>query len=60
MAKYQIDMRVDYSFEVEADSPEEAEKLAWEYDYQEDTSSYDGVYSIDVEEIEDDEEEEED
>lgn len=59
MAKFQIDMRVDYSFEVEADSPEEAEQRAWEYDYQEDTSSYAGVYSIDVEEIEDDEEEEE-
>ena len=53
MAKFFIKMRVDYAFEIEADSPEDAESKAWEYDYTEDGSAYDGVYSIDVEEIED-------
>ena len=52
MARYIVDMRVDYTFEVEADSPEEAESLAWEFDYTEDGSYYNGVYSIDVEEVE--------
>lgn len=56
MAKFNICMKVDYVFEVEADTPEEAESKAWEYDYEEDRSSYAGVYSIDVEEMEDDDE----
>ena len=52
MATWQIDMRVDYSFEIEAETAEEAEKLAWTYDYSNDQMAYQGVYSIDVEEIE--------
>jgi hypothetical protein len=56
MAKFNISMKVEYIFEVEADTPEEAESLAWEYDYEDDRSSYAGVYSIDVDEMEDDEE----
>lgn len=59
MPKYLVNMRVDYSFDVEADTPEEAEALAWEYDYQEDGTAYDGVYSIDVDKYEEDEEEDE-
>jgi hypothetical protein len=56
MAKWQIDMRVDYSFEIEAETAEEAERLAWEYNYSDDPMAYQGVYSIDVEEIEETEE----
>ena len=59
MPKYFIKMRVDYAFEIEADSPEDAESKAWTYDYNEDTAAYDGVYSIDVEELDEDEEEDE-
>lgn len=59
MANYFIRMRVDYAFEIEADSPEDAEAKAWTYDYTEDTAAYDGVYSIDVEELYEDEEEDE-
>jgi len=40
MAKFNISMKVEYIFEVEADTPEEAESLAWEYDYEDDHSSY--------------------
>jgi hypothetical protein len=56
MAKFNISMKVEYIFEVEADTPEEAESKAWEYDYEDDRSSYAGVYSIDVDEMEEDEE----
>ena len=52
MAKWQIDMRVDYSFEIEAKTAEEAERLAWEYNYSDDPTAYDGVYSIDVDVLE--------
>ena len=58
MAKFNISMKVEYIFEVEADTPEEAESKAWEYDYEDDRSSYAGVYSIDVDEIEGDEDDE--
>ena len=54
MPTYNIAMKVEYIFEVEAEDEQEAEKLAWEYDYEEDRSSYAGVYSIDVEELYDD------
>jgi hypothetical protein len=60
MARFTIDMRVDYSFEIEADSAEEAERLAWEYNYSDDHTAYQGVYSIDVEQLEEDDEDEED
>ena len=58
MATYNISMKVEYIFEVEADTPEEAESKAWEYDYCEDSSAYAGVYSIDVEEVEEEDESE--
>ena len=63
MPKYQIDMMVQFSGEIEADSEEAAEQLAWTswgetYDS---PITYDGVYSIDVEALdEEDEDEEED
>jgi hypothetical protein len=59
MAKFNVSMQVEYIFELEADTPEEAERLAWEYDYIEDSSAYAGVYSIEVDEIEEDESEDE-
>ena len=62
MAKYYVEMRIDFNGEIEADSKEHAEEIAWtawgdtsDYDIQ-----YDGVYSIDVEEVYEVEEEEED
>jgi hypothetical protein len=51
MAKFNISLQVEYIFELEADTPEEAERLAWEYDYNSDISAYAGVYSIDVDEV---------
>ncbi len=61
MPRYQVEMRIDFSGEIEAESEEAAEQLAWTswgetYDS---PIVYDGVYSIDVEEIEEDEEEDE-
>ena len=62
MSKFYVKMRIDFAGEIEAESEEQAEKLAWtSWGENSDAAiSYDGVYSIDVEEIEDDEEEEED
>lgn len=61
MPRYQVEMMIEFSGEIEAESEEAAEKLAWTswgetYDS---PIVYDGVYSIDVEEIEEDEEEDE-
>lgn len=52
MATFNISMKVEYIFEVEAEDALEAEAKAWEYDYEDDRSSYAGVYSIDVDEVE--------
>lgn len=62
MGRYYIQMRIDFAGEIEAESAEEAEKLAWTSwgDTTGDAISYDGVYSIDVEELDDEEDEEED
>ena len=51
-------MRVDFAGYLEADSEDEAEKLAWTSwgDTMDNDITYDGVYSIDVEEVEEDEE----
>lgn len=58
MARYNVRMTVEFEGEIEADSVEEAERLAI-YDK---TVQYSGLDSLDVEEIEeeDDEDEEED
>jgi hypothetical protein len=60
MAKYYVTMRIDFAGEIEADSKEHAEELAWTSwgDTADNDITYDGVYSIDVEEMEDDEEDE--
>jgi hypothetical protein len=63
MPRYQVEMMIEFSGEIEADSEEHAEQLAWTswgetYDS---PIVYDGVYSIEVEAVEeeDDDEEEE-
>ena len=62
MGRYYVEMRIDFNGEIEADSREHAEELAWTSwgDSTDDLISYDGVYSIDVEELDEEEEEEED
>jgi hypothetical protein len=61
MPKFYVGMRIDFAGEIEADSKEQAEELAWT-SWGENLDSpitYDGVYSIDVEEVEEDEDEDE-
>ena len=62
MPKYYVQMKIDFAGEIEAGSKEHAEELAWTSwgDTSDSDIQYDGVYSIDVEEMEDDEEEDED
>ena len=55
MPKFYVEMLVEFAGEIEADSQEEAERLAI-YD---DTVFYQGVDSIDVKEIEEEDEEDE-
>ena len=59
MPKYYVEMRIDFNGEIEADSEEHAEKLAWTSwgNTMDSEITYDGVYSIDVEEIEEEDEE---
>lgn len=54
-------MRIDFAGYVEAESEDEAERLAWTSwgDTMDNDITYDGVYSIDVELDEEDEEEDE-
>jgi hypothetical protein len=61
MPKYYVEMRIDFAGEIEADSKQHAEELAWTNwgSTHDDPISYDNVYSIDVEELEEEEEEEE-
>ena len=62
MPKYYVKMRIDFDGEIEAESMHEAEQLAhtsWG-DSVSDDISFDGIYSIDVEELEEDEDEDED
>lgn len=60
MTKYYVTMKIDFAGEIEAESKEHAEELAWTSwgDTSDSDIQYDGVYSIDVEEMEDDEEDE--
>jgi hypothetical protein len=61
MPRFNVEMRIDFQGEIEADSAEEAEKLAWTNwgDNSDAPITYDSVYSIDVEELQEEEEEEE-
>ncbi len=56
MATYDIKVIVEYNYEVEADNEQEAEELGWHY---EDYSFGGEVYSIDVTQTSEDEEEDE-
>jgi hypothetical protein len=62
MGRYYVQMKIDFAGEIEAESIEDAEQKAWTSwgDTMDNDIQYDGVYSIDVEELEEDEEEEED
>jgi hypothetical protein len=55
MPRYYVKTIVEFSNEVEADSEADAEAMGWDW---EDELHYDGVYSIEVEELDDEEEEE--
>lgn len=55
MATYYVKTIVEFSAEVEAENEAEAEAIGWKW---EDELMYDGVYSIDVELLDDEEEEE--
>lgn len=62
MPRYYVKMRIDFDGEIEADSMHEAEQLAhtsWG-DSVSDDISFDGIYSIDVEELDEDVDEDED
>ncbi len=61
MARYYVKMRIDFDGEVEAESMHEAEQLAYTSwgDSMDNDITYDGVYSIDVEEIEEEDEDDE-
>jgi hypothetical protein len=61
MTKYYVEMMVEFSGEIEADSREQAEELAWTSwgDSMDNEITYDGVYSIEVAEVDDEEEEDE-
>ena len=59
MPNYYVKVQVIYDGEYEAESEEQAEEMAWSAYYGDNaTLQYDSVYSIDVEELEADEEEE--
>jgi hypothetical protein len=62
MGRYYVKMKIDFAGEIEADSADHAEELAWTSwgDTMDSEITYDGVYSIDVEELDEEEEEEED
>jgi hypothetical protein len=55
-------MMIEFSGEIEADNEEHAEQLAWTSwgETMDSSITYDGVYSIEVEEVDEEEEEEED
>jgi hypothetical protein len=61
MPRYYVKMRIDFDGELEAESMHEAEQLAYTSwgDSMDNDITYDGVYSIDVEEIEDEDEDDE-
>jgi hypothetical protein len=55
MGRYYVQMKIDFAGTIEADSEEDAEQKAWTAwgDTSDCDIQYDGVYSIDVEEAED-------
>jgi hypothetical protein len=61
MAKFYVQMRIDFAGEIEAESKEQAEELAWTSwgDTSDSDIQYDGVYSIDIDELDEEDEDEE-
>lgn len=61
MPKFYVEMRIDFAGEIEAENEEQAEQLAWTSwgDTMDHPIQYDSVYSIDVEEMDEEEEDEE-
>ena len=57
MATYDVKVIVEYMYEVDVESEEEAQELGWQY---EDYSHFAEVYSIETTLISDDEDENED
>jgi len=60
MATYYVKMMIEFSGEDEADSQADAEQKAWTSwgETHDSLITYDGVYSIDIEEIEEEDDEE--
>ena len=60
MPRYYVEMKVDFAGEITADSQEEAERLAAQSwgDTMDADIGFDGIYSIDVQELEDEDEDE--
>lgn len=56
MATYKVNVRIDLEYEVECDNEADAEAQGWQW---EDYIQYSEVYSIDVEDITESDEEEE-
>jgi len=55
MPNYRIQVTVNFDYEIEADNEADAEEQGWKW---EDYTPWSDVYSIDVEELEEDEEDE--
>ena len=62
MPQYYVKMKIDFSGYIDADTPEQAEELAWDNwgDTMDKAITYDGVDIIHIEEEEDEDEDEED
>jgi hypothetical protein len=61
MPKFYVHMKIEFTGDIEAESAEDAEQKAWTSwgESMDSEITYAGVYSIDVEEIDDEEEEDE-
>jgi hypothetical protein len=59
MARYDVTVHVTYSYEVEADSDEHAEKQGWEYENYSHYAEVEDIKINEIEEYEEDIEEEE-
>ena len=62
MPKFYVEMRIDFNGEIEAESAEEAERLAWTSwgDTMDNDITYDNVYDITVTELDEEDEDEDD
>ena len=60
MPRFYVEMRIDFNGEIEAESAEEAEKLAWTSwgDTMDNDITYDNVYDITVTELDEEDEDE--